>query len=427
MRTIVWAELSGRDRQRAVARPARRSDPDVIATVARIIAEVEAEGARAVDRWSLRLDRAPMRFLALGAGVVDEARARVPGEDLSALESAVENIARYHEATRPATVEVETADGVRCRRLWRAIETCGLYAPGGSAPLFSSLAMLAGPARVAGVRNRVAATPPGREGGVHPMMIATAALSGLDGLWLVGGAQAIAALAFGAGPPRADKIFGPGNAYVAEAKRQIAARGDLAAIDLPAGPSELMVIADNSADAAIVAADLLSQAEHDADAQVILVATSAAMVERIGDELRLQLAALPRAAIARDALAGSAAIIVRDLDEACGVANAYAPEHLALHADEAEALIDNIENAGAVFVGRASAEAFGDYSCGPSHVLPTEGSARMWSGVTTASFMKSISVQLLSERGARRLAPATARLARAEGLEAHARAAERRL
>ncbi|MFZ5619373.1 MAG: histidinol dehydrogenase [Pseudomonadota bacterium] len=425
MRMVEWVRLTETERREALARPARRNDPEVVATVARILAEVEAEGARAVDRWSLRFDRAPMRFVELDAGTVDDARARVTREDLAALDMAVENIALYHEATRPKDIDVELSEGVRCRRLWRAIETCGLYVPGGSAPLFSSLAMLAEPARVAGVRNRVAATPPDREGNAHPMMIATAALCGLGGLYLVGGAQAIAALAFGAGVPRADKIFGPGNAYVAEAKRQIAARG-LAAIDLPAGPSELMVIADDGAEPAIVAADLLSQAEHDADAQVVLVATSAGSIERIADALRIQLATLPRASIARDALAGSAAIIVVGLDEASTVANAYAPEHLALHTEKPEALLDRIENAGAVFVGRASAEAFGDYSCGPSHVLPTEGSARMWSGVTTASFMKSISVQQMNDDGARRLAPATARLARAEGLEAHARAAEKR-
>lgn len=423
MRMIEWAQLSEGGRNEALARPARRTDRSIAATVSRIFDEVEGEGVSAVDRWALRLDGAPMRYFALSSAAADEARACVSPIDLAALESAIENIARYHEATKPKDIDIEIYAGARCRRLWRAIGTCGLYVPGGSAPLFSSLAMLAAPARVAGVRNRVAATPPGRNGNAHPMMIATAALCGLDGLFLVGGAQAIAALAFGAGVPRADKILGPGNAYVAEAKRQAAARG-LAAIDLPAGPSELMVIADESADPKIVAADLLSQAEHDADAQVVLVATSAGLVECIMAELQTQLETLPRAAIARDAIAGSAAVIVRDIDDAATVANAYAPEHLALHTEEPESLLNRIENAGAVFVGRASAEVFGDYSCGPSHVLPTEGSARMWSGVTTASFMKSISVQQLSADCAQRLAPGTARLARLEGLEAHARAAE---
>jgi histidinol dehydrogenase len=277
------------------------------------------------------------------------------------------------------------------------------------------------------VPSRIAVTPPRADGGAHPMMVAAAARAGLDGIWLVGGAQAIAALGFGAGLPKADKIFGPGNAYVAEAKRQIAARGDLAAIDLPAGPSELMVIADENANAAMIAADLLSQAEHDRDAQVIVVSTSAALSAHVADDVIRQLQDLPRADVARSALENSVSIIADDIDMALDIANGYAPEHLALHVEDAAGVVPKIVNAGAVFVGAASAESFGDYTCGPSHVLPTEGSARMWSGVMTQSFMKTISVQHLSITAARGLAAATARLARAEGLNAHARAAERRL
>lgn len=424
MRTVIWSELSIAARTAALARPPRGADPQVAGTVARILGEVESEGAAAVDRWALKLDGAAPRRLELSSSVVDAARAAIASENLDALEIAAAQINRYHQATRPTDVVIE-GDGVSCRRVWRAIASCGLYAPGGSAPLFSTLMMLALPAKAAGVSARIAVTPPAQGGGAHPMMIAAAALSGLDALWLVGGAQAIAALAFGAGLPKADKIFGPGNAYVAEAKRQVAAKG-LAAIDLPAGPSELMIIADDAADPALVAADLLAQAEHDSDAQTALVTMSRDLAAGVGREVRRQLSGLPRAGVAQAALARSLILIVGDEAEAIAVANAYAPEHLALHLAGADSVAERIENAGAIFVGAASAEAFGDYICGPSHVLPTDGGARVFSGVTTASFMKSVSVQKLSEAGARRLVGATARLARLEGLEAHALSAERR-
>ena len=424
MRTVIWSELSTAARTAALARPPRGADPAIAATVACILADVDREGAAAVGRWALKIDGAAPRFLELSSAVVDAARAAIDRESLDALEIAAANIRRYHLATRPQDIAVES-DGISCRRVWRAIASCGLYAPAGSAPLFSTLLMLALPAQAAGVRERIAVTPPARDGGAPPVMIAAAALSGLDGLWLVGGAQAIAALAFGAGLPRAEKIFGPGNAYVAEAKRQVAAQG-LAAIDLPAGPSELMVIADDAADPALVAADLLAQAEHDADAQTALVTMSRDLAERVEREVRRMARLLPRATVAEAALARSLIFIVADEAQAIDVANAYAPEHLALHLVDADSVAERIENAGAIFVGAASAETFGDYICGPSHVLPTDASARVFSGVTTASFMKGVSVQKLSKAGASRLAAPTARLARLEGLEAHALSAERR-
>jgi histidinol dehydrogenase len=269
-------------------------------------------------------------------------------------------------------------------------------------------------------------TPPARGGAEpHPMMLAAAAACGLDALWLVGGAQAIAALTFGAGLPKADKLFGPGNAYVAEAKRYAAGLAGGPAIDLPAGPSELLVIADRSADPAIVAADLLSQAEHDADAQVVLVATEARVIDAVWAEVELQVASLPRQAIARRSLE-AAVTIVAALDQAVEVANAYAPEHLSLQVEDAQALVPQVSAAGTVFVGRWAAETFGDYVTGPSHVLPTDGAARVFSGVNVTSFMTSLIVQDVTRQGAAALAPAAARLARLEGLEAHARAADLR-
>jgi histidinol dehydrogenase len=425
MRRIVWAELDAPGKKAALARPERRRSPEVVAAVQRIFDDVARDGAAAVDRWSLKLDGAPSQRLDLSRRVVAAARARLAGDDLDALETAVEQVRRYHEATRPQD-ETFHIGGVRCSRRWRAIPTCGLYVPGGSAPLFSTLIMLAEPARIAGVAARLAATPPSPQG-PHPMMIAAAAACGLDALHLVGGAQAIAAMAFGAGLAKADKIFGPGNAYVAEAKRLAASLPSGPQIDAVAGPSELMVIADDLADPAALAADLLSQAEHDADAQVALVALSPDVADAVRRDLQAQLTSLPRAHVAAASLRHARLILARDAAEAAEIANLYAPEHLSLQTRDGIELSERIDNAGAVFVGHASAEVFGDYVSGPSHVLPTDGEARRSSGVGVASFMKSFVVQEIDSAAAGRLAGAAARLARLEGLEAHARAAERRI
>lgn len=426
MNRFDWKSLSQAERRSALARPVQRADAQVVDRVSAIIADVEREGAAAVARWSDRLDGAAPEAVEITSGAAAKARSRLDTEDIAAIELAVENVRRHHEAARPRAIETEPYKGVSCRQLWRPIRAAGLYVPGGAAPLVSTLIMLAEPARAAGVPERIVVTPPQKGERVAPAMIAAAALCGVERLWSVGGAQAIAALAFGAGLPCADKIFGPGNAYVAEAKRQIAARG-LAAIDLPAGPSELLVIADASADPGVAAADLLSQAEHDADAQVILVALEGQTADRILRELDRQIDTLPRAAVARASIREMRIIIAEDRDAALAVANAYAPEHLSLNVADAESWVDGVNNAGAIFVGGASAETFGDYLAGPSHVLPTDGAARAFGGVTVHSFMKPVSVQTLSKDAARALAPAAARLARLEGLEAHARAAERRL
>ncbi len=425
MRRFDWKALDSAAQRAALARPVRRTDARVAATVAEIIGDVEREGARAVARWSETLDGAAPSFVELTPGAVARARARIDGDDLAAIELAVGNVRRHHEALRPRERQTEPYQGVLCRQVFRPINACGLYVPGGGAPLVSTLIMLAEPARAAGVAARIAVTPPQRRDPIGPAMIAAAALCGLDGIWSVGGAQAIAALALGADLPRAEKIFGPGNAYVAEAKRQVAARG-LAAIDLPAGPSELLVIADAAADPGLVAADLLSQAEHDADAQVILVALDEGTARRIEREVYRQVETLPCAATARASLVDMRVFIAAGRGPALDIANAYAPEHLSLNVSEPDRWVEGIENAGAVFVGAASGETFGDYLSGPSHVLPTDGAARAFGGVTVGSFMKPISVQTISAAAARALAPAAARLARLEGLEAHARAAERR-
>lgn len=432
MRQIDWTTLSAEEQREALARPAQRTEARVSDTVREIFDDVRTRGGAAVTDWSVKLDGAAPRRIAITGDAVREARSALPPADTRALRIAAENVRIFHQATRPEdTTWVETTPGVRSRLVWRPIASAGLYVPGGSAPLFSSLLMQAIPAGVAGVARRVAVTPPARDGGVHPAMIVAAEEAGLDALWLIGGAQAIAALTFGATFDDGeiapiDKLFGPGNAWVAEAKKQATALPGGPAVDMPAGPSELMVIADSSAEPEIAAADLLSQAEHDADAQVILVSNSRGAIAAILKEVERQLETLPRADIARRSLAEGRVIRVSDLAEACAVANLYGPEHLALQTLDAEALVERINAAGAIFVGTYAAETLGDYAAGPSHVLPTDGGARTLGGITTASFMTSMSVQSVSEAGAAALAPVAARLARLEGLEAHARAADLR-
>jgi len=433
MKRFDWITLDEAGRAEALARPLQRTETRVTDTVREIIDDVQARGGQAVTDWSVKLDGAPPRRLALTPDVVAEARSALAPADTRAIRMAAENVRIFHQATRPEDSQwVEITPGVRSRLVWRPLSTVGLYVPGGSAPLFSSLLMLAIPAEVAGVGRRIAVTPPSKSGAPHPAMIFAAAEAGLDDLWLVGGAQAIAAMTFGAELedgtiPPCDKLYGPGNAWVAEAKKQASNRPGGPAVDMPAGPSELLVIADRRADPVLAAADLLSQAEHDADAQVILVCDSERMIDEILAEVDEQIATLPRADIARASLAEARAIRVPDLDTACVVSNAYGPEHLALQTEDAETRVDKITAAGAVFVGAYAAETLGDYAAGPSHVLPTDGGAKTLGGVTTASFMTSMSVQSVSAKGATALAPVAARLARLEGLEAHARAADLRV
>ena len=427
MKHLRWDALSDSEKKQALARPEQRRDARVLEVVRQIFEDVERDGAAAVDRWAEKLDGRPVERLELTGGVVSGARAKLSPAEIGAIEAAIDNVRFYHEATAPKARAVETAPGVLCRQVWRAIETCGLYVPAGSAPLVSTLIMLAVPASVARVPNRVLVSPPGQLGETHPAMIAAAAACGLEAIGRVGGAQAIAALTFGAGLPKADKLFGPGNAYVTEAKRFAAALAGGPSVDLPAGPSELAVVADASANAAFVAADLLSQAEHDADAQVLLISPSEEFLSEVERDVERQLETLPRQTIARASLQQARFIKVRDVAEAIDVANTYAPEHLSLAVNEPDAALDRVSNAGAVFLGRYGAESYGDYIAGPSHVLPTDAAARSWSGITTASFMKSLTVQHIDAEGARRFAPHAAALARLEGLEAHARAAEVRL
>lgn len=426
MQALIWASATDEERRQALTRPPHRLDAGVVDIVQGIFADVQAEGAPAVKRWAQKIDGRPPALLQLSSPVVEAARALLGKDDLKAIEAAIDNVRFYHEAIKPKPVSVEMRPGVKATLDWRPIKTCGLYIPGGTAPLVSTLMMLAEPARVAGVPNRVLMTPPGREREAHPALIVAAAACGLEEMWLLGGAQAIAALTFGALTPRADKIFGPGNAYVSVAKRIAASIPGGPAIDLPAGPSELMVIADRTANAELIAADLLSQAEHDADAQVLLVSTSRELIDAVIFQLVQQQRTLRRCDVTVQSLAQARFIEVETIGETIEIANAYAPEHLSLRIEGASDHVASIATAGAIFVGSASAEVFGDYIAGPSHVLPTDGAGASWSGVMTASFMHSVTIQELSIAGAASLAPDASRLARLEGLEAHARAADLR-
>ncbi|WP_293941795.1 histidinol dehydrogenase [Sphingomonas sp.] len=411
------------NRPGALDRRTRREDPAFRDAVAGIVGRVRDGGWDALVAEAERIDGAAPKLVEV-APFAARARAEWPADTLAAVELAHANVTRFHEGTRPRDVAVETMPGLTVAKQWRAIDRVGLYVPGGNAPLFSTLLMLAIPARAAGVGEIVVVTPPRPDGGLDPAIALAAELCGIEAIWTVGGAQAVAAMAFGAGEiaPVA-KIAGPGNAWVASAKALVSAMAGGPAIDLPAGPSELMVIADASADAATVAADLLSQAEHDHDAEVVLVATQVGLAERVVAEVERQLGDIPAA---RAAMAAAKAVVVESLDEAVTLANDWAPEHLSLAVADPDALVLAIRNAGAIFVGHGVAESFGDYLAGSSHVLPTGGAARAYGGVTVQSFMKEVSVLRATPEASRAVAGPAATLARLEGLEAHARAAEMR-
>ncbi|QAY78253.1 histidinol dehydrogenase [Sphingosinicella sp. BN140058] len=427
MKTYNWTDLNAAARRIALARPEQRSDPALQVAVRAIVDDVRSRGWEALVQQATRLDgEAPTRVAV--APIAAEARRTLSADQIEAIELAARNIETFHAGSLPQDHVVETLPGLTVRKIWRAIDRVGLYIPGGKTPLFSTLLMLAIPARAAGVAEIVVATPPRPGGGLDPVIALAAELCEIDAIWTVGGAQAIAALAFGAGDiPAAAKICGPGNAWVAEAKNYVASLPGGAAIDMPAGPSELMVIADDSADPTTVAADLLSQAEHDPTAQVLLATPSKALADAVEREVSAQAATLPRAEIAEASLAHARFVITADLKDAAEVANLYAPEHLSLAVAQPEDLLGGIRNAGAIFAGRLASETFGDYLAGSSHVLPTDGAARAWSGVSAYTFLKAISVQTVTAEAAVRIAGPAAALARLEGLEAHARSADARL
>lgn len=428
MTPLVWKNLPPARRAAALQRPAQAARPQIASAVTRIVAEVRRDGDRALRRLTAKFDRARLTAVRVTDAEFAAAEKQLAPADRAALRTAYRNIRRFHAAQAAKPVRVETTRGLVCEKLTRPIERVGLYVPGGSAPLFSTALMLGVPAQLAGCPTRVLCTPPGRDGRVSPWILCAARLCGIMDVFKVGGAQAIAAMAFGtATVPKCDKLFGPGNAFVTEAKQQVARDPAGAAIDLPAGPSEVMVIADASADPAFVAADLLSQAEHGPDSQVVLVALAKNLASRVAAELSAQLRLLPRRAIAEAALKNSRVILASSPAEAAEIANRYAPEHLILQLREPRRLLPRVTTAGSVFVGPWTPESLGDYASGTNHVLPTYGWARAYSGLGLADFSRTMTVQEATPRGFAQISAVVARLAHAEGLDAHRRAVTLRL
>jgi histidinol dehydrogenase len=426
MKILVWNKLSPRQRSAALARPAPSARASRTAVVARILAQVRRDGDVALRRLTKKFDGVRPGRLRVSAAEFAAARKLLTDDDRAALQTAYRNLVRFHRAQKAAPVRVETQPGIVCEKTTRPQRAVGLYVPGGSAPLFSTALMLGVPAQLAECPQRVLCTPPGRDGRVSPWILAAAELCGIRDVFKVGGAQAIAAMAFGTNTvPRCAKLFGPGNAFVTEAKLQVSQGG--CAIDLPAGPSEVMVVADDRARADFVAADLLSQAEHGPDSQVVLVAFSRMFAERVRAEIARQLADLPRREIARRALAGSRLILADREEDAAAIADAYAPEHLILQVAQPRRLAARVRAAGSIFLGPWTPESLGDYASGTNHVLPTGGWAASCSGLGLADFQRTMTLQSASTLGLARLGPVVTRLARAEGLEAHARAVAVRL
>ncbi|HET6806329.1 MAG TPA: histidinol dehydrogenase [Frateuria sp.] len=428
MRRLVWNALDEPGREAALARPVQVQAVNLREVVRRIVAEVRRHGDEAALRFTASYDRCVLKRIEVEPREFDQAEAALDPALKAAIREAAGRIEAFHRATAPLPVAVETAPGVRVERVLRPISRVGLYVPAGSAPLPSTALMLGVPARVAGCREVVLCSPARPDGRCDPAVLYAARVVGVHRVFKLGGAQAIAAMAYGtASVPRCDKLFGPGNAWVTEAKVQVSTDPQGAAIDMPAGPSEVLVVADAQAEPAFVAADLLSQAEHGPDSQVLLVSPSAPLLDAVAVEVERQCAALPRADIARQALTNSRVIEVDSLEQALEVSNRYAPEHLILQVAEPRGWLARVESAGSVFLGAWTPESVGDYSSGSNHVLPTYGYARSHSGVSVASFQKQISVQELSPDGLRAIGPCTVTLAAAEQLEAHRRAVTFRL
>src|ERR1700754_568302 len=428
MKRIDWKTLDEAGRDAALARPAQSRAQELRQGVEAIIADVRVRGDVSLRELTARYDGATLAALEVTDEEFAAAEARLDPALKAAVREAAERIERFHRAAAPTAVSVETARGVRVERVLRPIRRVGLYVPAGGAPLPSTAIMLGVPAAIAGCRDVVLCTPVQANGRCDDAVLFAARTTGVHRVFKLGGAQAIAAMAYGtATVPRCDKLFGPGNAWVTEAKLQVAGDPAGAAIDMPAGPSEVLVIADADADPRFVAADLLSQAEHGPDSQVLLVSPSAEQLGAVATEVERQRRELPRAEVAATALGESRLVQVADLAEAVEVSNRYAPEHLIIQTAEPRALLGDVESAGSVFLGEWTPESVGDYCSGSNHVLPTYGYARSYSGVSVASFQKQVTVQELSAQGLRNIGPCAAILAEAEQLEAHRRAVTLRL
>lgn len=416
MTPIDWQQCSTEQQQALLMRPAISASDSISQVVRDVLAQVKENGDDALREFSARFDKAQVDNLRVTAEQMQAAGERLSDTLKQAMAVAVGNIETFHNAQILSLVDVETQPGVRCQQITRPVQSVGLYIPGGSAPLFSTVLMLATPARIAGCGRVVLCSPPP----IADEILYAAQLCGVQEVFQVGGAQAIAALAFGTDTvPKVDKIFGPGNAYVTEAKRQVSQRLDGAAIDMPAGPSEVLVIADAGATPAFVASDLLSQAEHGPDSQVILLTPSLELANGVAAAVEEQLAQLPRAATARQALASSRLIVAQDLAQCVAISNQYGPEHLIIQTRRPRDLVDSITSAGSVFLGDWSPESAGDYASGTNHVLPTYGYTATCSSLGLADFQKRMTVQELTPQGFLNLAATIETLAAAEQLDAH--------
>lgn len=399
---------------------------DIEQTVHKVFDEIRLTGDAAVRKYTKAFDGIDLETFKVSASEMNAASDEISQELKEAIALAKKNIEIFHAAQRTERVVVETMNGVKCWQEKKAIQKVGLYIPGGTAPLFSTILMLATPANIAGCEEIVLCTPPDKNGNVNPAVLYTAKLCGVTQVFKIGGIQAIGAMTFGTeSVPKVYKIFGPGNQFVTVAK-QLATRYQVA-IDMPAGPSELLVYADDSANPAFVASDLLSQAEHGVDSQVIMVSTSEKMLEMVRDELEKQLNELPRKAIARQAIENSKLILVETEETALDLINEYGPEHFIVCSANENYFVENIVNAGSVFIGNYAPESAGDYASGTNHTLPTNGYAKQYSGVNLDSFMKQITYQKVTEEGIRNIGPAIELMAEAEGLQAHKNAVTLRL
>ena len=415
MKTILYPK---RDEWKEIVERPRLDVSQLTATVRSVLDDIKARGDEAVKEYELKFDHVQLASLAVSQGEMDEAETLVDDELKAAIRLAHDNIKTFHESEVFVGHKVNTQPGVTCWQKSVAIDKVGLYIPGGTAPLFSTVLMLATPAKIAGCREIVLCTPPNREGKVNPAILVAARIAGVSHIFKAGGVQAIGAMAYGTeSVPKVYKIFGPGNQYVMAAKQEVSLHD--VAIDMPAGPSEVCVIADANANASFIAADLLSQAEHGADSQAILITTSESTLEKVKYEVKRQLDLLPRKEIAAKALDNSKLVVVADDDEAMALANAYAPEHLIIQTDNYDALAEKVINAGSVFLGKYACESAGDYASGTYHTLPTHGYAVAYNGVNLDSYCRKITFQHLTEKGVSHIGKAVETMAAAEGLDAH--------
>jgi len=428
LKRLTWSRLDDIARQDALTRPAVTSHPDLNDRVAAIITEVRQGGDAALRELTNRFDQLDIDALRVAEDEITWAEQQVNEQARAALEIAIRNVRKFHAAQLTDPVRVETMPGVVCERINRPVGAVGLYVPAGSAPLPSTAIMLTVPAALAGCPMRIVCTPPRSDGRADPAVVVAARMCGIEAIFKVGGAQAIAAMAYGTETiPKVDKVFGPGNAWVTAAKAAVAADPAGAALDMPAGPSEVMVIADHAANPRFAALDLLSQAEHGPDSQAVLVCTDGAFADSVEAEIDAILGSLPRHEIIEQSLRHSRCFIVETVDEGIEVANRYAPEHLIILVNNARQYIDIINNAGSIFVGPWTPESVGDYCSGTNHVLPTYGFARNYSGLSVRDFQKELTLQELTRAGLESLGPTVLTLAGLEGLDAHARAVAVRL